>query len=66
MKTTNTINKQHRRCVVYRKPNLNNMRGKKGRQLLEDIRQLPVRSMDNLTREVDQYVHEIAKQRKHD
>ena len=66
MNNTKSRVKRHRRCAVYRKPNLNNMRGKRGRQLLADIRNLPVHSMDNLTREVDQYVHEMAKLRKHD
>ena len=50
-----------RKPVHYSKPNMNNMRGKRGRQILEEIRNSPRVSMDKLENEVDNYVREIAR-----
>ena len=47
----------------YRRPNMNNLRGKKGRAVLEEIRNMKAPSYDDLKREADDCMEQIIKKR---
>ena len=48
----------------YKVPNMNILRGIKGRRVLKDIITTPAPDMTKLQEEVDEYVKNIAKERK--
>ena len=48
----------------YGRPNMNNLRGKKGRAVLEEIRNMEAPSYDDLKREADDCMVQIKKKRK--
>ena len=47
----------------YRRPNMNNLRGKKGRAVLEEIRNMPAPSYDDIRREAEACMEQIKKKR---
>ena len=47
----------------YRIPNINNLKGRKGRRILEEIRNLPTHDFAPLQKEVDVYVAKIVEER---
>ena len=47
----------------YRIPNMNNLKGRKGRRILEEIRNLPAPDFAPLQKEVDVYVAKIVEER---
>ena len=50
----------------YRVPNMNNLKGRKGRRILEEIRNLPAPDFAPLQEEVDAYVAKIVEDRRKD
>lgn len=42
--------------VRYYKPNMNNLKGKQGKRIIEEIRKLPVSSIDDIRAESHSYI----------
>ena len=50
--------------IVYSRPNMNNLKGKKGRAVLEEIRNMKAPSYDDIKGEADECMERIKKKRK--
>ena len=50
--------------LVYGRPNMNNLKGKKGRAVLEEIRNMKAPSYDDIKGEADECMERIKKKRK--
>lgn len=50
--------------IRYGKPNMNNLKGKKGRAVLAEIRSMKAPSTEEIRREADVYMKQILAKRK--
>lgn len=50
--------------IRYRKPNMTNLRGEKGRAILAEIRSMEAKPMDDIRRDADACMNRILERRK--
>lgn len=51
------------RTIRYMKPNMTNLKGKKGRAIIEEIRNAEIKSMDDIKRDADACMNRILARR---